>query len=89
MATLKDRIRKLRKGEPKKQAPPEQAPADSGGKARPQPKKSPEKRYSVGRSTTSLGREQYQELKRKIHRRMLDVLDLSILSEMDEEEVQQ
>ncbi len=89
MATLKDRIHKLRKGEPQRAAPSEQRRPETDGRRAPRRKQKSERRYSVGRFTTSLGREQYQDLKRKIHRKMLDVLDLSILSEMDDDEVQQ
>ncbi|MFW6188852.1 MAG: CpaF family protein [Planctomycetota bacterium] len=88
MTTLRDRIKKLRGRDekPRKKAP--------GKKKKTGPKKQEEKKdgkpqYTVQKQKMSIGREKYQELKRNIHRRLLDALDLTILSDMDDDEVRE
>jgi pilus assembly protein CpaF len=96
MSDLRDRINRLRVGEARPAgetpneplraaavAPPAAAPAA--------PKQRPKEQaaYSVQKQKMSLGRDQYQELKRRIHRQLLDALDLTILSEMKEDEVKE
>lgn len=86
MGTLRERIRKLRSGE--REAADqvvEDVPRKAVAKAPSQ--EQPEAQYKVQRQKLSLGRDQYQELKRKIHRKLLDALDLTILNELKEEEV--
>jgi len=43
--------------------------------------------YIVQKRRVSIGREQYQELKDRIRRKLLDALDLTILNELNEEEI--
>ena len=88
MSSLRDRINKLRStgaSEPTPAAREAQAPAPPET-VRPEEK---EAQHVVKKQKISLGREQYQELKRSIHGKLLDALDLSILSEMKEEEVKE
>ncbi len=91
MSNLRERIKKLRGGAGTQTAQGEAKPAKEA-KPKPKaetPKKEPprEAQYNVQKRKTSLGREQYQELKRKIHRKLLDALDLTILSELQEDDV--
>jgi pilus assembly protein CpaF len=86
MGTLRERIKKLRTGE--REAADEvvtEKPRKAAAKAPSQ--EQPEAQYKVQRQKLSLGRDQYQELKRKIHRKLLDALDLTILNELKEDEV--
>jgi pilus assembly protein CpaF len=88
MSGLRERINKLRGGEVRPQAElakekPKEPPA------RAEPAAPVEPQYTVQKQKISLGREQYQELKRRIHRKLLDALDLSILSELKENEVKE
>jgi pilus assembly protein CpaF len=94
MGSLRDRIQKLRAGERDGDGAVETPPAPKAPQeARERPKvvlperPAPDTKYAVQRARSSLGREQYQELKGKLHRRLLDALDLSILNELEEEEV--
>jgi pilus assembly protein CpaF len=96
MSTLRDRINKLRSGEakpaaePKKEVKEEPAKKAAPAAAKPAPEQAePPARYSVKKQKMSLGREQYQELKRTIHSKLLDALDLTILSELQEDEVKE
>jgi len=82
MGSLRDRIRKIR------QAPagPAQATAPRGMPERgPAPAEEPQ--YKVQRHKTSIAREQYQELKDSIRRKLLDALDLTILNELNDDEI--
>jgi pilus assembly protein CpaF len=97
MSTLRDRIKRLRgEGGDKNKA-------EKQSKGAPEPK-SPEKtaeksktpgrpakgdaQYNVQKRRTSLGKDEYQELKRNLHRKLLDAMDLTILSEMNQDEVE-
>ncbi|KPK65599.1 MAG: pilus assembly protein CpaF [Planctomycetes bacterium SM23_32] len=64
-----------------------QKPKEAQPKPRAKPKAEVE--YTVQKQKVSLGREAYQDLKRKIHRKLLDALDLTILSELKEQEVKE
>ena len=91
MSGLRDRIQRLRVGEAH---PPAQVIEQKPKEPKPQAPKAqavqpPEAQYTAQKQKVSLGREQYQELKRKIHRKLLDALDLSILSELKENEVKE
>jgi pilus assembly protein CpaF len=88
MSTLRDRIRKLRSAG---QSAVQEAPPVQPQEAPKQPKQveTPEPHYSVRKQKISLARDQYQDLKRQIHTKLLDALDLSILTEMKENEVKE
>jgi len=86
MSTLKDRIRRLRGGEPRAPSQASAEPALKQPTSPPQMQEPPQ--YSVQKQKISLGREQYQDLKRKVHRKLLDALDLSVLSDMQQDEVE-
>ena len=88
MSSLRDRIKKLRTNEPTKAPdPPKVSAPETTQKAKPAP--AAEAQYTVRKQKISLGREQYQDLKRKTHRKLLDALDLSILKEMEDDEVRE
>ena len=94
MSSLRDRIKRLRGDEPRQAAAavkedPKKAPAKEKKKEAAQAKERPEATYSIQKPKRSLGRDNYQELKRKIHRRLLDALDLTILKELKEGEVKE
>ncbi|MHC4479527.1 MAG: CpaF family protein, partial [Planctomycetota bacterium] len=86
MSNLRERIKKLRTAEATAEAAQvKEKPAEAAPRA---PKREePEAQYTVQRQKSSLGRQQYQELKRQTHRKLLDALDLTILSELKDEEV--
>lgn len=91
MRSLRDRVRKARSGAKVDeqgsrlgQLRQKVGKAGQGGAAGATAQKAI---YKGQRAKVSLGREQYQALKRKVHRELLDALDLSILSEMAEDEV--
>jgi len=92
MSSLRDRIKKLRSGE-QGQAPQQTSPprphVPAAVPKKPKEPAAPEPQYTVRKQKISLGREQYQDLKRKIHRKLLDALDLTILSELEDEEVRE
>ena len=85
MSSLRERISRLRSPESRRPEPAAgekpRAPAEP---RKPEPQ---EAQHIVQKQRISLGREQYQELKRKIHRKLLDALDLTILNELKEDEV--
>ncbi len=92
MGSLRDRIQKLRAGERDGDKAVEAPPApDAQQQPRERPRTAerpaPDAKYAVQKARPSLDRAQYQELKGKLHRRLLDALDLSILNELEEEEV--
>ncbi len=89
MSTLKDRIKKLRKTEKKTEKASEAAQPTEEQKKPSAKRAAGGRKYTVQKQKTSLGREQYQELKRKVHRKLLDALDLSILGELEESEIKQ
>jgi pilus assembly protein CpaF len=90
MSNLRERLNRLRSNGEQSAG---EAPAKTAEKEEPQPKAKArakpkaEVEYTVQKQKISLGRDQYQDLKRKIHRNLLDALDLTILSELKEEEV--
>ncbi|MCK4373848.1 MAG: CpaF family protein, partial [Candidatus Brocadiae bacterium] len=88
MSTLRDRIKKLRANEARSDSQPvKETPKTTA--AKPRKRKQPEVTYTVQKQKISLGRDNYQELKRKIHSRLLDALDLTILNELKESEVKE
>jgi pilus assembly protein CpaF len=87
MSGLRDRINKLRGGEPRAATVPQEKPKEAAPK--PEPAPAAEQRYVTQKQKMSLGREEYQELKRKTHRKLLDALDLAVLSELKENEVKE
>ncbi len=86
MGGIRDRIKRLRGRE-------QQGTTATGTKrpkappvaARKQEQAEPD--YIVQKRRVSIGREQYQELKDRIRRKLLDALDLTILNELNEEEI--
>jgi pilus assembly protein CpaF len=87
MSSLRDRINKLRSPSATEDATTTKEAAPPGRQESRGEQEEKEAQYVVQKQKMSLGREQYQELKRKIHRKLLDALDLSILSELKEDEV--
>ncbi|MFO7955990.1 MAG: CpaF family protein [Candidatus Brocadiia bacterium] len=90
MGSLRERIKRLRSSDQvqeKTQSKPEQEEQQPKKQSRKPRKQSQQQKYSVQKQKVSLSRDKYQELKLKIHRKLLDALDLSILSELEENEV--
>jgi len=87
-SNLRDRIKRLRNGTEVKTAAPVAEKARKSVPAKPAQREATEVQYNAQKRKMSLGRDGYQELKRNIHRKLLDALDLTILSEMKQDEVQ-
>ena len=97
MGTLRERIKNLRGAEPvtqklqTKAAEPQPAPEPvdkPAERALVKPAEEDEATYTT-QEKMSIRRDDYQELKRTIHRRLLDALDLALLSEMEDDEVRE
>ncbi len=89
MSSLRDRIKRLRGDEPRQAAPAAKEAPKKKVPAKVKKVDQAEVTYSVQKPKRSLGSDNYQELKRKIHRRLLDALDLTILKELKEDEVKE
>jgi pilus assembly protein CpaF len=88
MGTLRDRIKNLRSMEAATAKTPPKSDSQPAVRTVEKPAEAPQPVYSV-QQKMSIRRDEYQELKRTIHRRLLDALDLSILSEMEDDEVRE
>ncbi len=87
MSSLRDRIKKLRASD---KTPTKEAPDTPKATPKKRIEASPaEPQYTVRKQRISLGRDQYQDLKRNIHRKLLDALDLTVLSELEDDEVKE
>jgi len=86
MGTLRDRIKNLRSAEPAIKRIPTKSESQPAARSATKTEEAPQPQYSV-QQKMSIRRDEYQELKRTIHRRLLDALDLTILSEMEDDEV--
>ncbi len=86
MGGIRDRIKRLRDREQQgTTATGTKRPKTPPVAARKQEQAEPD--YIVQKRRVSIGREQYQELKDRIRRKLLDALDLTILNELNEEEI--
>ncbi len=88
MSTLRERIRKIRGSAEEPAASTTAGRGEQEGRPQP-PKSKQEPQYTVQKGKISIRRDQYQELKRNIHRKLLDALDLTILSEMEDDEIRE
>lgn len=86
MGTLRDRIRRLRTNERRTETVGRPKKVAEGPKTA-EKKQPPEALYAVQKRKISIGREQYESLKDRIRRKLLDALDLTILNELNEEEI--
>ncbi len=88
MGTLRDRIKNLRNVEATTSKTPTKSGSQTAAKTAEKTAEPAQPVYTV-QQKMSLRRDEYQELKRTIHRRLLDALDLSMLSEMQDDEVRE
>lgn len=87
MGTLRERLKKVRTDEGRPKAPTRAKKAKTEEAKKAQLKAQTEVGYSVRKRRSSIGREQYLELKDNVRRKLLDALDLTILNELTEDEV--
>ena len=90
MASLRDRIERLRARTPVETATPQpKQPARAPGAHKPKQaaQKPPEPTYVVQRQQMSLERKRYQQLKGTVQSRLYDILDPTVLSELKRDEV--
>ena len=89
MSKLRERIERLRANRQKAAVPEKQQQQPAKKRSvQPDDLATSTQHYMVQKDRISLDRERYDALKRDIHRKLLDSLDLSILSEMQEDEVE-
>jgi pilus assembly protein CpaF len=87
MSKLRDRIKKLRTGGGSAGPSAFATEKPAAIPATPRKNNKAELQFNAQKRRMSIGREEYQELKRGLHRKLLDALDLTILSAMDQDEV--